>query len=166
LVATNSDLVGTNINSANYPALAGKLMVFAAWMKGPFTAADGLASLGVNNVAVETGVESINTWQLKAGVFTMPASGNVTCYVRKLGAAGAIQICCPVLAVLGADIKRLMGNFGEQTVFKGTAAPTVGTWRRGDTVINTTPSAAGVPGWVCTTAGAPGTWKAMAVLAA
>jgi hypothetical protein len=47
----------------------------------------------------------------------------------------------------------------------GTAAPTTGTWAQGDTVWNTTPAAAGVPGWVCTTGGTPGTWKAMAALA-
>ena len=47
-----------------------------------------------------------------------------------------------------------------------TAIPTVGTWIRGDIVWNTLPSAAGVPGWVCVTSGTPGTWKAMAVLAA
>lgn len=50
--------------------------------------------------------------------------------------------------------------------FYATAAPTTGVWRRGDIVWNTTPSAAGIPGWICTTAGTPGTWKAMAVLAA
>lgn len=48
----------------------------------------------------------------------------------------------------------------------GTAAPTTGTWAVGDTVWNTNPAAAGAPGWVCTTAGTPGTWKAMASLAA
>jgi hypothetical protein len=46
-----------------------------------------------------------------------------------------------------------------------TAAPTTGTWGVGDIVMNTTPSAGGVPGWICTTAGTPGTWKAMANLA-
>jgi len=53
---------------------------------------------------------------------------------------------------------------GKNVVFK-TAAPTTGTWAVGDTAWNTAPAAAGTPGWVCTTAGTPGTWKAMAVLA-
>lgn len=51
-------------------------------------------------------------------------------------------------------------------VMQGTAAPTTGTWLRGDIVWNTAPAAGGTPGWVCTTAGTPGTWKAMANLAA
>jgi hypothetical protein len=41
----------------------------------------------------------------------------------------------------------------------GTAAPTTGTWLRGDRVDNLNPSAGGYVGWVCTTAGTPGTWK-------
>lgn len=47
-----------------------------------------------------------------------------------------------------------------------TAAPASGTWAHGDRVWNSTPSAGGTPGWVCTTAGTPGTWKAMANVAA
>lgn len=37
--------------------------------------------------------------------------------------------------------------------------PTTGTWARGDICWNTTPSAGGAVGWVCVTAGTPGTWK-------
>lgn len=40
-----------------------------------------------------------------------------------------------------------------------TAAPTTGTWLLGDIVYNSSPSAGGYVGWVCTTAGSPGTWK-------
>jgi hypothetical protein len=53
-----------------------------------------------------------------------------------------------------------------QTVGFSTAIPTGGTWKRGDLCWNTTPSAGGTPGWVCVTAGTPGTWKAMANVAA
>jgi hypothetical protein len=47
-----------------------------------------------------------------------------------------------------------------------TAAPSAGAHVRGDRAWNTSPSAAGVPGWVCTASGTPGTWKAMAALSA
>jgi hypothetical protein len=53
-----------------------------------------------------------------------------------------------------------------QTVGYSTAEPSGGTWKRGDICWNTTPSAGGIPGWVCVTAGTPGTWKAMANVAA
>lgn len=46
-----------------------------------------------------------------------------------------------------------------------TAAPTTGTWAKGDYVRNSNPSEAGtalskyvVHGWVCVTSGTPGTW--------
>jgi hypothetical protein len=42
--------------------------------------------------------------------------------------------------------------------------PTSGTWAKGSICYNATPSAGGTPGWVCTTAGTPGTWDAMASL--
>jgi hypothetical protein len=64
------------------------------------------------------------------------------------------------------DIEYARRNSGGKNILAGTAAPTTGTWVVGDTVWNTTPSAGGTPGWVCTTAGTPGTWKAMASVAA
>jgi hypothetical protein len=46
-----------------------------------------------------------------------------------------------------------------KTFASGSAAPTDGTWKRGDIVFNNAPAAAGTIGWVCVTAGTPGTWK-------
>lgn len=54
----------------------------------------------------------------------------------------------------------------QRKMESGIAAPTDGTWTRGDIVLNIEPSAGGIPGWVCITSGTPGTWKAMADLAA
>lgn len=48
----------------------------------------------------------------------------------------------------------------------GTAAPTSGTWEQGRIVWNSTPSAGGTMGWVCTTAGTPGTWKTFGAITA
>jgi len=49
----------------------------------------------------------------------------------------------------------------------GTAAPTTGTHKNGAIVWNTAPAANGNNmGWVCTTAGTPGTWKAFGAVAA
>lgn len=39
------------------------------------------------------------------------------------------------------------------------AAPTSGTWKRGDVAWNVYPSASGFVGWVCVAGGTPGTWK-------
>jgi len=54
----------------------------------------------------------------------------------------------------------------RRRILQSDSAPTTGTWAVGDEVLNNTPAAGGTPGWVCTTAGTPGTWKAMANLAA
>jgi len=48
----------------------------------------------------------------------------------------------------------------------GTAVPTSGTYKRGTRVLNHTPSASGVEGWVCVTAGSPGTWKTFGAVGA
>ena len=44
--------------------------------------------------------------------------------------------------------------------------PTVGNWLRGDVIRNSAPAAAGTLGWVCTTAGTPGTWKTWGAITA
>lgn len=45
------------------------------------------------------------------------------------------------------------------------AAPTTGTWARGDWVKNSAPASAGYFGFVCTAAGTPGTWKGFGLIA-
>ena len=54
----------------------------------------------------------------------------------------------------------------QQKYSYGTAAPTTGTWTRGDILWDTAPSAGGTIGWVCTTSGTPGTWKTFGAIAA
>lgn len=56
------------------------------------------------------------------------------------------------------NIQRAIPNYGHAVIF-GDAAPTTGTWGRGDIVFDNTPTAGSFIGWVCTTAGTPGTWK-------
>ena len=43
--------------------------------------------------------------------------------------------------------------------YSATSAPTIGTHYKGDIVYNSNPTAGGNLGWVCITAGIPGTWK-------
>ena len=46
----------------------------------------------------------------------------------------------------------------------GTAAPTTGTYEVGDILYNSAPTSGGYIGWVCTTAGTPGTWKTFGLI--
>lgn len=62
---------------------------------------------------------------------------------------------------------RLVNNAenGVLRAWQQAAPPTTGTWRVGDIVWNNAPASGSPPGWMCTVAGTPGTWKAMANLA-
>lgn len=65
-----------------------------------------------------------------------------------------------VAAISAADFSVYYQEATGASVYNTTtAAPISGTWKRGDKVILSTPSASGYLGYVCTTAGTPGTWK-------
>ena len=50
--------------------------------------------------------------------------------------------------------------------YQASAAPVAGTWKVGDIVYNSVPAASGNIGFVCVTAGTPGTWKTFGAIAA
>jgi hypothetical protein len=69
-------------------------------------------------------------------------------------------------AVSGAVISRVTPAYkkmGRQGDF-GIAAPSSGTWATGDIVWNTSPTAGGYAGWICTSGGTPGTWKGFGLI--
>jgi hypothetical protein len=49
-------------------------------------------------------------------------------------------------------------SIGNRAVSWGTSAPASGSWLVGDVVYNTGPAAKSFIGWICTSAGSPGTW--------
>ena len=62
--------------------------------------------------------------------------------------------------VISADFSVFYPDATGRAIYNTTtAAPTTGTWKQGDKVILALPSASGYLGYVCTTAGTPGTWK-------
>jgi len=62
--------------------------------------------------------------------------------------------------IISADV---IGQFSNKIYSH--LAPTVGTWQMGDVVWESNPAnTTDIPGYVCTVAGTPGTWKAMAAL--
>ena len=76
-----------------------------------------------------------------------------------------------VLRDLGTRLDTLSKGSLSGVRGKGTAAPTTGTWAKGDVIRNTTPSESGaggskyvIYGWECVTGGTPGTWKDMRML--
>lgn len=63
------------------------------------------------------------------------------------------------------DSSYIYGNVVDGTLERS-SAPTTGTWAVGDKVYNSVPSASGNIGWVCVTAGTPGTWKSYGTISA
>lgn len=63
-------------------------------------------------------------------------------------------------------VQGAVGRSDRTSITYWTAAPTTGTWQRGDIVWNILPSAGGYVGWICTTAGTPGTWKTFGAITA
>ena len=54
---------------------------------------------------------------------------------------------------------------GNKKFLLGGSIPTTGSWEAGDILLNALPSAGGDLGWVCVTAGSPGTWKSIGTIA-
>lgn len=81
-----------------------------------------------------------------------PAAGRVSRFLR------------PVVYTVD-DVNKIMPYIDQLVVADMSAAPTTGTWLTGDIINNSNPSVDGnnmvLLGWICTTAGTPGTWSAM-----
>lgn len=85
------------------------------------------------------------------------------------------QVICAlddhVIDTNGAVITEHGGNILSQD-FKiggkrhgyGTTPPVDGEWEKGDIIYNTNPSPGGFAGWICVTAGTPGTWKGFGLI--
>lgn len=54
--------------------------------------------------------------------------------------------------------------YGTLDIYAMTAAPTTGTYKKGDCVLNQNPAVGGTTGWICTVAGTPGTWVATGIV--
>ena len=72
----------------------------------------------------------------------------------------------PLYNLSRKDVTQELLNSWNPIVTFGTAIPTTGTWTLGSIIYDSTPTAAGNVGWVCVTAGTPGTWKTFGTIAA
>lgn len=83
------------------------------------------------------------------------------CTVCRLDESDPLVAGTKTTTYTGSTVKQednRVRKYGRQCEF-GTAAPTTGTWERGDIVYDTNVSASGFLGWVCVSGGTPGTWK-------
>ena len=154
---------GTLIDLDDYPNMRGKVCLFSVWVKHSFSG-DGNAQLYYNGSTDTPATDSFNEWQRYTSVFRFPMRTVPDYSVSKAGASGTIAFAAPTVSELGSNVAGLIDVKDEQYQFRGTAAPTIGTWKDGDWVINSAPAVGSPAAWTCTTAGTPGTWTAWANL--
>ena len=98
----------------------------------------------------------------KAAGSTDTADVVITSAVTRTGAAKLASIQNNTVEKVYATQDGIVGLtsllVSGHSVQYGTAAPITGTWAQGDIVYNSTPTAGGNIGWVCTTGGTSGTW--------
>lgn len=89
------------------------------------------------------------------------AAGADDLQISQEGSPGQVYLIAPQYT--GGQTTRMRIT---RAVQPGTAAaaPTTGTWERGDRVYNEDATAGGFIGWVCTAGGTPGTWKSFGAI--
>jgi hypothetical protein len=128
----------------------------------------GLGSVSFGNPERLMPLSSANAsnWTLAIVGPFLPASDYVTFNINKVGGGAppngeyflvdSFGVCKN-----GISFENLLKRSAKELekYRYATAAPTTGTWAQGDKVFNASPAASGYEGWVCVTAGTPGTWK-------
>jgi hypothetical protein len=142
--------------------LAGGPGFFGVWLKSDPTITNALLDID--------GTTQVNRNSNGLAVARIPAVGATFAPAAYIYGTGAVYFRRAHL-VLGRLYNYVPGRVANRTWVsgnierQGTAAPTSGTYKRGDIVWNSTPAASGNVGWVCTTAGNPGTWKTFGTIA-
>lgn len=98
---------------------------------------------------IDSPSSSIKWWTWSA-----PAGGSA----GYLGEGTPNERAAPFLSVIKGGGSPFLGYYGTADTYWGTAAPTTGTYKRGDRVFNGSPTVGQPKSWVCTVAGTPGTW--------
>ena len=136
-------------------------------------ALNGIRTFSSDNMSVKNNQVFDNTG---SGIY-LSTIGAATQYAHVTGnycydTGGATQTVGIQYNDTDAPYAVVFSNYGvgqgdnNNRIVYGTAAPVAGDWQRGDVVMNTLPSGGGTPGWICVSSGTPGTWKAMANVAA
>lgn len=143
-----------------HPASTGLTWAFYGGIWGGITVTDGTVTL--TNAATNYIVAHRGTGAVTAATSTTDWDDRGT-YARiaKVTTVGGV-------ATVEEDHRAgERGTHGpQQRDYYGTAAPSSGTYARGDRVWNTTPAATGWVGWVCVSSGTPGTWKGFGAIEA
>ncbi|TMV47600.1 hypothetical protein FE783_21620 [Paenibacillus mesophilus] len=124
--------------------------------------------------------ENIGELLLHGNIVKNVVSVNGTQRAFRIGGTSAVEtasiknnvvsgpVASGAVTYTGAGVTTLQeaGNSWNGAAKYGAAAPTTGTYARGDLMYHTAPAPGGSIGWVCTAAGSPGTWKAFGTIEA
>ena len=129
-----------------------------------FTTYD-IAAYNPNAITIQN-----NRLESTGPTYSLYVSGSIypPCVIQNNWCVKAVQIEPTEMAQGKALVEHNYANATYRAVdmFKVGSAPTTGTWQQGDIVWNVFATAGGFAGWICTTAGTPGTWKTFGVIAA
>lgn len=119
---------------------------------------------GVNNAITGNSINNFSTNDIRVNASGGTITGN-TCLSAITNNIQAIGLVSNNTGTVYYQRAINYASVGKIKITYAEAVPTVGTWNRGDICFKENPSAGVEPGWVCVSAGTPGTWKAMAALA-
>ena len=178
-IGTNTTFYGIDVRGGEYTNITGGMMTNAAILIGMQAGDSDIVNASIIGVSL---VDHAGRGIDVSGV-TSSADINICSNNFKSATQGAVRIKNSTLnnLVVTGNVTSALG-YSESTAViahvtnasnswnsaetDGSAAPTGGTWAVGDRVYNTSPTAGGTMGWVCTTAGTPGTWKTFGAITA
>lgn len=142
-VGQDSATYGFTIDTRRFANLAGKLCRFELWIKHEFnnghTGNIQLRCGGATSTPETAG--PTDEWRHYGVTFRMPADndGYQFSINKKGNNAGKVYFSCPSVHELGSNARSDFHTREQRRQFRGSAAPTNGTWVVGDIVWNTSP---------------------------
>lgn len=166
-------VAGSTASNRNYwlaaPASAGTPFIISFYVKSSASSSFDIRTF--NPGQYQTISKTLDTsWQRIVFAGTNTASG-IGVYIYPNDTVGATLYFKGLQVINSSSISDINNVYQNGIVGAKTlnyeqlpAAPTQGTWAVGDTIWNSAPASGGYMGWVCTTAGTPGTWKTFGVI--
>jgi hypothetical protein len=132
---------------------------------------NGTGSYDFAGISTVTGASSVNKWVLIVQPLVMPFTDTPN-YGNNYGMyftdtsnlIGSFDIAAFGIESGGIGYENIVSNsygVNNYQTNRLSAAPTTGQWNVGQMIWNTSPTSTSQLGWVCTTAGNPGTWTAI-----
>jgi hypothetical protein len=164
-VSDGDKVYGKTLDVTTKTELRGKWVWFGVWVNTDGDLSNARLFLNGTSSSTSTLYNNESTWAFVSTTYYVGLAETSLVYgLQKIysGSTSDLRISAPIIATIGAKFNSIPQI---QNLYLNSAIPTTGTWSVNDVVYNSAPAAGQPQGWVCTVAGTPGTWKAMANLA-